>query len=141
MNVRNFTLLYLFFLCTTYACNFISSLEVRDLGGGYFLTLDGINASVLYTEKDTYRGTGIRIIKPPVTEVKHNNNYIIASSMNLKTREKFFWIIHKTIKINLNDFHDQKSYDSLLMSNVTGPLDSLNFLLYLNEKGIDLRLK
>jgi len=110
----------------------------KKLGEGYILSEDGKYTSIVKSTTKPYRGSGLEVIPPTVTKFKANKNYIIALSIDIETKVRNYWIINKSITINLADCKDQASCDSVLRSNVEGPLDSVLFNKKLKENSIPL---
>ena len=119
----------------------ISCSADKNLGNGYYLFKDGVFTSIVYTTKLPYRGTGVEVIPYQVIKTDFNDRYIWAITLDDKHVVKSYWIIDKNIHISFADCHDQRSCDSLLRSNVVGPLDSLSFLNQLRERDITLKFK
>lgn len=120
------------------SCKLSSLMGDKDLKNGYIFTADGNQACIIFSTSKPYRGTGLQVIPAKVVEVKYDKNYIIAKSIDKGKSEKKYWIIDKSISIDLNDCTDQASCDSLLRSNVEGPLDSILFNKKLKENSIPL---
>lgn len=109
----------------------------RDLKNGYIWTADGNQSSIVLSTTKKYHGVGLEIIPPMVVKVETDKNFITVKSIdNIQNIDKY-WIIDKRIAINLSDCKDQKSCDSLIMSIIEGPFDSLSFYQMLNNKGIN----
>lgn len=120
------------------SCKFSSLIGDKDLKSGYIFTADGDQACIIFSPSIPYRGTGLLVIPAKVVEVKYDKNYIIAKSIDKGKSEMKYWIIYKSISIDLNNCTDQTSCDSVLMSNVEGPLDSVLFNKILKENSIPL---
>jgi len=98
----------------------------ENLGHGYYLFKDGAFTCIVYTEDKIYKGTGSEIVPFEVTKYAVNNDYIIAISFDNKNNVKNYWIIDTRIRVKLDNC-DFKGCDSLLHSNLSGPIDSISF--------------
>lgn len=81
------------------------------------------------------------VIDNNVLKFNYNSSYIILNTFNYKnTGEESldYWIIDKSIPVNMDDCNNQESCGELLKSNVEGPIDSLNFYRRLKERDIKL---
>jgi len=110
----------------------------KDLGNGYYLFEDGPFTSIVYNNSPQYKSTGLEVIPFEVIKAKVVRNNIIAIRLNEDNIVKSYWIIDRSISINLDDCNDQKSCDSVLRSNVLGPLDSITFYKEIANKDIIL---
>jgi len=109
------------------------------LGNGYYLFENGPFTSIVYDSSPKYQNKGLPVIPFEVVKQEANSNYIFAITLNDNNTVKSYWIIDKNIKIDLDDCSDQKSCDSLLQLNVSGPMDSINFYNTIAKKNITLK--
>ena len=109
----------------------------RDLKNGFIWTADGNQSSIVLSTTQKYHGVGLEIIPPMVVKVETDKNFITVKSIdNIQNIDKY-WIIDKRIATNLSDCKDQNSCDSLIMTIVEGPFDSISFYQMLKNKGIN----
>lgn len=117
----------------------------KNLGSGYFLWQDGRYKEIVFSTEKVYKGEVIyNVIEENVSNVNFNDSYIIVKTSKFidpKTELTKFWVIDKTVSINLNNCHDQASCDKLLKINVTGPMDSISFYQKLKKLNIGLKFK
>jgi hypothetical protein len=79
--------------------------------------------------------------------IKPDSNYVYSKRTQSDGFNLNYWIIDKSVLINLNDSNTfvkvlQKDYYYLIVkSGLTGPLDSLEFYNILKERNINLALK
>ncbi|PQJ16573.1 hypothetical protein BST99_13345 [Aureicoccus marinus] len=113
----------------------------ESLGSGYFLWKEGSYASIGYTGNNDNSSIGYTVIKENVLEAKKNENYIIVKTVMFnKDQQKnlSYWVIDKSIKLDMSLCTDQSSCDSLLLSNLTKEKDSLAFKMLLKDKNVNL---
>ncbi|WP_146106305.1 hypothetical protein [Aureicoccus marinus] len=129
----------LLFACLLIGCeNFYGD---ESLGSGYFLWKEGSYASIGYTGNNDNSSIGYTVIKENVLEAKKNENYIIVKTVMFnKDQQKnlSYWVIDKSIKLDMSLCTDQSSCDSLLLSNLTKEKDSLAFKMLLKDKNVNL---
>jgi len=111
----------------------------KDLRDGYYLMEDGLFTTIVYNDSPKYRFTGFVVIPFTVINYMEGNNYILAISLDDDNIIKSYWIIDKSISINLDECPENSSCDSLLKSNVQGPMDSINFYNTIAKKNITLK--
>ena len=110
----------------------------KDLGGGYYLFVNGPFTMIVYNDSPHYKSTGLPVIPYTVIESASNKRYIFAITLDDENVNKSYWAIDKSIPINLNDCSDQVSCDSLLRSNVVGPIDSITFYHQFRDMNVKL---
>jgi hypothetical protein len=93
-----------------------------DLGNKYRYIQDYPQV-IIYHNTDKYKGTGNEIISPIILEYNFNEEFIVAKTRDLETKDAIFWIINKM---------EQKTEKFL---------DSLEFCTILKERNINLTLK
>ena len=125
----------LFFLFLLSSCNLVFG--DKELGRGYSVWNDGKLNSIVYSDSHDSK---VEVIPYNLVRVYYNNRYILAVTDSF-INERYFWLIDKEKKINMDDCHDQKSCDSLKRSNVIGPLDSLSFENIIGAKVLSWNLK
>jgi len=136
VRILNLLILLIGFLMFN-TCTYLSG--DKNLGTGYYYAEDGSFSCIIYSTTKPYKGAGLGVIPYEVTKFTCNKKYIIAMTLDDNNVVKSYWIIDKSKEINLHDCHDQKSCDSLLTSNVTGPIDSISFYNQLKERNISLK--
>ena len=109
-----------------------------ELGSGYYLFKDGPFTTIVYTKKKPYNSMGLPVLPYTVVESESNKRYIFAITLDDENVNKSYWAIDKSIPINLNDCSDQVSCDSLLRSNVVGPIDSITFYHQFRDMNVKL---
>jgi hypothetical protein len=83
----------------------------------------------------------------PLELTKTDNGYVYSKTTQLDSVSINYWIIDKSIPINLNDSNtferipEENYYYLIVKSGLTGPLDSLKFYNILRERNINLTLK
>jgi hypothetical protein len=132
--------------CVIYSCSTSNFYGDEKLGVGYFLYKKGRYKSINYTPDENYKGEGVSyiVIKEQVKKINYNKAYIIVQTSRYEkpsNEVKEFWVIDKSVPINLKDFKNQEEFDELLKVGLTGPLDSVQFYRLIQEKNIDLRFK
>jgi hypothetical protein len=110
-----------------YSC---SNPNDRNLGGHYFLWEIISNHYNLIYSKDKNDGNkgGPVVINSEIVMFNFSNDFIVAKSI-----EGHYWIIDKRISVNTQDPIWEKKV-------LTGPLDTIQFVQYLNNKNIMLQL-
>ncbi|MEL7005209.1 MAG: hypothetical protein AAFN93_21105 [Bacteroidota bacterium] len=134
----------LFVAFTITSCSLSDLLGDKSLGGGYYLWKegkDGQSNCILLSTTERYKGTGLIVIPPTVIRTKHNKKVILVLSQNFQSHEKEYWMINKETPIDLDICVDKKSCDSVLKSNVLGPLSYEDFINITMTKGIKLELE
>ena len=129
-----------FFLASS--CSFSVLSGDKDLGGGYFIWVegeDGSSNSIIKSENGS--AMGLEVIPPTVLKVGYNESTIIVSSRESPRGSHSFWIINKNIPVDMEACIDQATCDSVLQSNVEGPMDSIHFYRLKKEKKIQLDFK
>ena len=134
---RIILLLFLFYLMVFCFCGKLWG--YKDLGNGYYYTENGYHTRIVYNGKSRYTGTGFEIIPLRVIQVKHDEKDIIAVNLDLKTKQKIYWIIEKDKALNMQECKAAPDFDKAIKSNVTGPLDSIQFIVQLEAKRIKLK--
>ena len=135
MKIIRFLLIMVFFISCS---NFYGD---EDLGNGYFLWKEGRYKKIVYNEDGTSGDGGYSVIKNNVINVKSNEHHIIVQTLDFEDsgqEVRKYWIIDKAVSINMDDCNNQESCDKTLKSNVTGPLDSLNFSKFIKKENIKL---
>lgn len=131
--------------CVTYSCSTSKFYGDEKLGAGYFLSKDGRYKAIDYSPDENYKGDGgYAVIKENVKSLNYNKSYIIVQTSRYEkpsNEVKEFWVIDKSVPINLKDFKNQDEFDKLLKVGLTGPLDSVQFYRLIQEKNIDLKFK
>jgi len=110
----------------------------KDLGNGYYFFENEAFSCIVYDNSPKYQNKGLQVIPYEVVKAEANSNYILAMTLNDDNTVNSYWIIDKKNKINLDDCYGQKSCDSVLRSNVLGPLDSITFFKEIENKDINL---
>lgn len=113
----------------------------ENLGSGYFIWKDGRYKSIVYKSDESLSDGGYSVIEKNVLKAKSNESYLIVLTSDLQnTGEELheYWLIDKTVLIDMDSCNDQASCDKLLKSNVTGPLDSLSFSKIIEKQNIHL---
>jgi len=71
-----------------------------------------------------------------VETAKSNDDFIIARTLHISDKKKNYWIINKSFSL---DNCDTKNCDSIIQSNVIGPLDYSQFKAKQGELDINLQ--
>ena len=132
-------LLSFLFVSLVVGCNNFYGDE--SLGSGYFIWKEGSYASIGYTGTNNNSSIGYTVIEENVLEAKTNENYIIVKTVKYnKDQQKSlsYWVIDKSIKLDMSLCIDQSSCDILLLSNLTKEKDSLAFKKLLKHKNVSL---
>lgn len=117
----------------------------KKLGKGFYLVKYGRYQSIEYSPDENYKGDGgYSVIKEHVISYNYGKTHIIVKTSRYKNKTneiREFWIIDKTIPINLKNYKNQEGFNKLLKVGLTGPLDSIEFYRQMKVKKIDLRFK
>jgi hypothetical protein len=132
-------LLWLIYAIFFHSCNLPILFGDKELGAGYYYSEDGKLSTIIYSTKKPYKSSGLEVIPPQVVDFEYNNLYVIVKSIDNQTKNEYYWIIDKKVRINLDDCNDKNSCDSLLKINVIGPLDSIWFRKEIDKSEITLR--
>ena len=115
-------LIYLCILISFQSCVFIRIDDSIDLGDHYRYIQDSPK-TIIHYETPKYKGVGVEIVPPVVTDYSYNDRWIIAKNKDLDGKVKY-WII------------DKKKHE-----NEISPLDSISFFKIVDDKGITLKFK
>ncbi len=144
MHTKNYYpqgIILLVFVLAFISCKMSSVARLRgdkDLGNGYYLFEDGPFTSIVYNNSKQYKSTGLEVIPFEVTKTEVINNLVLAIRLNEDNTVKSYWIIDKSIPIDINKCNDQNSCDSVLRSNVIGPVDSIAFYTEIANRNLIL---
>lgn len=106
----------------------------KHLIGSYYFFEAGPQSCIIYNGKETYRGTGAEVVPGKVIETSIRSHYLIATSQNVISETKSYWVIdtNKDIRKYYLESMPRAYYDSVLTSNVFGPLDIDQYLVLLD---------
>ncbi len=93
-----------------YSCVFIRLDDSIDLGNKYRYIQDYPQA-ILYHKTQTYKGGGINIVPPVITNYNFNGRYIIAKSIDMYDKQTKYWIVDKALKGNKVEPLDSMGFD------------------------------
>ncbi len=96
----------------------------KHLIGGYYFFEAGPQSCIIYNGRKEYRGTGAEVVPGKVIETSVRGRHLFVTNMNLTSEKKSYWIIDtsRDIKAYYRESMPPTYYDSVLTSNVLGPL-------------------
>ncbi len=109
-----------------HACNGQNYLsDDKHLIGAYYFFEAGPQSCIVYNGREEYRGTGAEVVPGKVIDTSIRGHYLVATSLNVITGTKSYWVINtdRDIKAYYQGSMSQTYYDSVLTSNVLGPLN------------------
>lgn len=140
LTVKKFMLLSMGVLLLLSSCGcFYGDLE---LGGGYILWKDGGYQDISYYDGEDYDCSGSHLVLDEnVVKYSNSPNHLLLECQNSQRRPEYslhYWIIDKSVKIDMDYCKDQTTCDSVLHAGLTGPFDSISFHGTLSRMGISL---
>jgi len=140
MQKINSLLIPLFAAIILEGCSFSELTGDKNLGKGYYFFSHRSFSSIVLSSTDSYQGNGPRVVPSEVVSHSFNDEYIIALSRDINTKEKTYWIINKNMPARIKSLVEENGSQHIIWTNVSGPLDSLEFSKMLEQKLINLQL-
>lgn len=138
----NHSLPLLALMVTVQACtgqDFLS--DDKHLIGGYYFFEAGPQSCIVYNGREEYRGTGAEVVPGKVIETSVRGQHLLVTSMNVMTEAKSYWVVDasRDIRAYYRESMPQAYYDSVLTSNVLGPLTIEQYTAVLDTLGPESR--